>query len=70
MFERLREDVREIIKMLCSYKGAESVEECSVRICAYMCIYVHICVRILLQNKCFKSYGIIRGKELCFSSGQ
>ena len=49
MFERLREDVREIIKRdnkdACSYKGAESVEEYSV----------HICVHSLSPNKCFKS---------------
>ena len=55
LYGRLREDVGEIIKTLCKYKGIEIIS-------GAVCIdHVHLCVSIPPEDENIRIYGILKG---------
>lgn len=53
LYGRLKEDVREVIKTLCQYKGVEIVEGA---VCASVCMYT-------AQDERIEFYGLLKGEE-------
>lgn len=57
LYGRLKEDVRDIIKVLCKYKGVEIIEGA---VCAD---HVHLCVCIPLKLSVSQFMGYLKGKS-------
>ena len=56
IYNQLKEDIRDILKQLCAYKGVEIIEG------HLMPDHIHMLVSIPPKDECVRFYGVFKGQ--------